>query len=71
MFKKILARKLTKLYVGPCMIEEVMLINAVELRLLMSIRIHLVVNINRVVRYRKSVKKQRAKESKPVEIDRK
>ena len=56
-FKKKPARKLTKLYVGPCIIKEVMLINAVKLRLSVSIRIHLVVNINRVVRYRKPVKK--------------
>ena len=32
-------------------------------------RIHLVVNISRIVRYKKLIKKQKVKEAKPVEIN--
>ena len=41
-----------------------MLANVVKLKLPISIRIHLVVNISRVVRYRELVKKQRVEKLK-------
>ena len=44
--------------------------NAVKLKLPISMRIHLVVNISRVVRYREPVKGQNVKELKPVEVNR-
>ena len=50
--------RLTKLvdqYVGPYIIKEVVSTNIVKLRLLTSIRIHLVVNVSQVVRYRELV----------------
>ena len=53
----------------PYIIEEVVLRNAVKLKLLTYMRIHLVVNISRVVKYRKPVKGQKVKEPKPVEVD--
>jgi len=37
-------------------VEEVVLKNAVKLKLLASMRIYLVVNISKIVRYRKLVK---------------
>ena len=37
-------------------VEEVVLKNVVKLKLLTSVRVHLVVNISRVVRYREIVK---------------
>jgi len=49
---------LTERYVGPYEIEEIVL-NIVRLKLPVLMRIHLVVNISKVVRYRKSVKGQR------------
>jgi len=41
----------------------------VKLKLPASMRIHLVVNISRVVRYRKPVKRQRVEELKSVEVN--
>jgi len=56
-FKKRLARKLVNQYVGPYIIKEVVSTNVVKLRLLTLMRIHLVVNVSWVVRYRKLVEK--------------
>ena len=50
------------------MIEEVVLRNTVKL--LASIRIHPVVNISRIVRYKKLVKEQKMEELKPAEVNR-
>ena len=44
--------------------------NAVKLKLPISMRIHPVVNISRVVRYRELVKRQNVEELKPVEVNR-
>ena len=43
--------------------------NAVKLRLPMSIRIHLVVNVSQIVWYKEQVKGQKKEEEKPVEIE--
>jgi len=51
------------------MIEKMMSKNAVKLKLLASMKIHLVVNISRVVRHRELAKGQRVEEPKPVEVD--
>jgi len=48
-FKERPARKLVDRYVGPYIIEEVVSTNAVKLRLLTSMRIHLVVNVSWIV----------------------
>jgi len=48
-FKERLARKLTERYVRPYAIEEVVSSNAVKLQLPSSMRIHLVVNVSRIV----------------------
>ena len=50
------------------MIEEVVLKNIVKLKLPASMRIYLVVNISKVVRYKKLVKRQKV-ELKLVEVD--
>ena len=55
-------------YVEPYEIEEVVSINAVKLQLPSSMRIHLVVNISRVVQYREQVKEQKKENGKPVEV---
>ena len=56
-------------YVGLYMVEEVVLKNVVKLKLLASMRIHSVVNISRIVKYRESVKRQRIEKLKPVEVN--
>ena len=50
-------------------IEKVILKNTVKLKLPASIRIHLVVNISQVVRYKELVREQRVEEIKPVEVN--
>jgi len=69
-FKERLTKKLTERYVKPYTIEEVVSKNTVKLKLLTSMRIHLVVNVSRVVKYREPVKRQRVEEPKSVEVER-
>ena len=57
-FKKQLAKKLIKRYIESYIIEKIMLANVIKLKQLESMRIHLVANISRVVKYRKLVKYQ-------------
>ena len=54
---------------GPYVIEEVVSLNAVKLQLLSSMRIHLVVNVSRIVRYKEQVKGKKKEEGKPVEVE--
>ena len=68
-FKERPSKKLTERYVGPYAIEEAVSSNAVKLRLPSSMRIHLVVNVSRIVRYKEQVKGQKKEEGKPVEIE--
>ena len=49
-------KKLIERYVGPYEIKKVVSKNTVKLKLPVSIRIHPVVNVSRVVRYRELVK---------------
>ena len=69
-FKERPSKKLTERYVGPYVIEEVVSSNAVKLRLLSSMRIHLVVNVSQIVRYKEQVKEQKKEEGKLVEVKR-
>ena len=55
-FKGRPVRKLVERYVGPYVIEEMVLTNTVKLQLLILMRIHPVVNVSQIVRYRKQVK---------------
>ena len=55
-------------YVGPYTIKEVVFTNAVKLRLLTLIRIHPVVNVSQIVRYRKQVGGQKKEEGKPIKV---
>ena len=68
-FKERPSKKLMKRYVGPYAIEEVVSSNAVKLRLPSSMRIHLVVNVSRIVHYKEQVKGQKKEEGKPVEVE--
>ena len=51
-FKKRPVKKLMERYVRLYVIEEIVSRNVVKLKLLASMKIHLVVNVGRVVRYR-------------------
>jgi len=55
-FKERPSKKLMERYVGPYAIEEVVSLNAVKLRLPSLMRIYLVVNVSRIVRYKEQVK---------------
>jgi len=68
-FKERLAKKLVDRYVGPYIIEEVVSTNVVKLRLPTSMRIHLVVNVSRIVQYKEQVKGQKKEEGKPMEVE--
>ena len=67
-FKKRPTKKLTEKYIGPYVIEEVVLLNVVKLQLPSSMRIHLVINVSWIVRYKEQVKGQKKKEGKPVDV---
>ena len=69
-FKERPSKKLMERYMGPYVIEEIVSLNAVKLRLPSSMRIHPVVNVSQIVRYREQVKGQKKEEGKPVEVDR-
>ena len=68
-FKERPSKKLTERYMGPYTIEEVVSSNAVKLRLPSSMRIHPVVNVSWIVRYKEQVKGQKREEGKLVEIE--
>jgi len=68
-FKERPMRKLMERYIGPYAIEEVVSTNAVKLRLLTSMRIHLVVNISQIVEYKEQVEGQKKEQGKPVEVE--
>ena len=44
-------KKLTEKYIGPYVIKKIISENIVELKLLVLLRIHMVVNIRRIVKY--------------------
>ena len=68
-FKERPTKKLMERYVGPYAIEEVVSLNMVKLRLPSSMRIHLVVNVSQIVRYKEQIKGQKKEEGKPVEVE--
>jgi len=68
-FKERTARKLVDQYVSLYITDKVVSTNAVKLQLPTLIRIHLVVNISRVVQYKKQVEEQKIEKTKPVEIE--
>jgi len=69
-FKERPSKKLMERYVGPYIIEEVVSSNAVKLKLPSSMRIHPVVNVSQIVRYKEQVKGQKKEEGKLVEVER-
>ncbi len=69
MFKKRPSKKLIERYMRPYAIEEVVSSNVVKLRLLSSMRIHPVVNVSWIVRYKEQVKGQKKEKGKLVEVE--
>ena len=56
-------------YVGLYTMEKVVSTNAVKLQLPTSMRIHPVVNVSWIVRYRKQVGEQKKEKEKPIEVE--
>ena len=56
---KRVTKKLTEKFIGPYVVKKIILENAVELELLASLRIHPVVNVRRIVKYREQVEGQK------------
>ena len=69
MFKKKPAKKLINWYIGLYIINKIVSTNVVKLWLLTSMKIHIVMNVSQVVRYREQVKKQKVEEIKLVEVN--
>ena len=61
-------KKLTEKFIGPHVVKKIMLENTVELELLALLRIHLVVNVRRIVKYREQVEGQKNILPPPVEV---
>ena len=68
-FKEKPSKKLMERYVGSYAIEEVVSSNAVKLKLPSLMRIHPVVNVSQIVKYKEQVKGQKKEEGKPVEVE--
>ena len=68
-FKERLAKKLVDQYIGLYIIDEVVTTNTVKLWLPTLMRIHLVINVSRVVQYREQVEEQRIKKMKLVKVN--
>ena len=68
-FKERPVRKLTKRYVRPYKIEEVISSNAVKLWLPTLMRIHLVVNVSWIVWYKEQVRGQKKEKGKPIKVE--
>ena len=62
-------KKLMEKFIGPYVIRKIVLENAVELELLASLRVYLVVNVRRLVKYREQVEGQKKIPPPPVEVD--
>jgi len=63
--------KLIEQFVGSYQVKEIILTNTIELDLPSTIKIHLVVNVSRVHRYKNKVEDQEKKQSAPVVIEEK
>ena len=61
-------KKLTEKFIGPYVVRKIVSENVVELELLALLRIHLVVNVKRIVKYREQVEEQKKIPLPPVEV---
>jgi len=65
---KRVTKKLMEKFIGPYVVRKIVSENVVELELPASLRIHLVVNIRRIVKYREQVEGQKKIPLPPVEV---
>ena len=65
---KRVTKKLMEKFIGPYVVKKIVSKNVVELELLASLRIHLVVNVRRIVKYREQVEGQKKIPLPPVEV---
>ena len=65
---KRVTKKLMEKFIGLYVVRKIVSENAVELELLSSLRIHLVVNVRRIVKYREQVEGQKKIPLPPVEV---
>ena len=61
-------KKLMEKFIGPYVVKKIVLENTVELELLVSLQIHPVVNVRRIVKYREQVEGQKKIPPPPVEV---
>ena len=61
-------KKLTEKFIRPYVVKKIVSENVVELELPVSLRIHLVVNVRRIVKYREQVEGQKKIPLPPVEV---
>ena len=61
-------KKLTEKFIGPYVVKKIVSENAVELELLVLLRIHPVVNVRRIVKYREQVEGQKKIPPPPVKV---
>jgi len=66
---KILMKKLIKKYIRPYKVKKIILENVVELELPVSLRIHLVVNVSKIVLYKGQIERQKKIPPLSVEIE--
>jgi len=66
--RKRVTKKLTEKFIGPYVVKKVVSENAVELELPAMLRIHPVVNVRRLVKYREQVEGQKKIPPPPVEV---
>ena len=62
-------KKLAEKYIGSYMVKKIISENTVELKLLVSLRIHPVVNMRRIVKYQEQVERQKKIPPPPVKIE--
>ena len=63
-------KKLMEKFIGPYVVRKIVSENVVELELLVSLRIHPVVNVRRIVKYREQVERHKMIPLPSVEVDR-
>ena len=67
--RKRATKKLTEKFIGLYVVKRIVSENTVELEVLASLRIHPVVNVRRIVKYREQVEGQKKIPPPPVEVD--
>ena len=61
-------KKLTEKFIGPYVVKKIVLENAVELELPVSLRVHSVVNVRRLVKYGEQVERQKKIPLPPIKV---